>query len=59
MFKEIITAEGAALQAGVAFFVTFSVFFLIMIRAWHVHRDSDDHVANLPLEGDSETSHTH
>ncbi len=59
MFKDIITAEGAALQAGVAFFVTFSVFFLIMIRAWSVHREDDDRVANLPLEDDSETSHTH
>ncbi|MBT8037030.1 MAG: hypothetical protein KJO21_05755 [Verrucomicrobiae bacterium] len=58
MFKEIVTDEGAALQAGVAFFITFSVFFLIMFRAWRVRRD-DDHVANLPLEGDSETSHTH
>ncbi len=59
MFKEIVTAEGAAIQAGVAFFVTFSVFFLIMFRAWHAHRDSDDRVANLPLEDDSDTTHTH
>jgi len=59
MFKDIITSEGAAVQAAVAFFVTFSVFFLIMIRAWSVRRTDDDRVANLPLEDDSETSHTH
>ncbi|MEJ6573146.1 MAG: hypothetical protein QNL39_14285 [Akkermansiaceae bacterium] len=39
MFKDIITAEGAALQAGVAFFVTCSVFFLIMIRVWSVRSE--------------------
>ena len=54
MFKDIVTDEGAVIQAGVAFFVTFSVFLLIIIRAWRVRRE-DDHVANLPLEGDSET----
>lgn len=59
MFKEIVTDKGAVLQASVAFFVTFSVFFLIMIRAWRVRRADDDRVANLPLEDDSETSHTH
>lgn len=59
MFKEIVTDDGAALQATIAFFITFSVFALIIIRAWRVRRDDDDRVANLPLEGDSETSHTH
>ncbi len=58
MFKDIVTDDGAALQASVAFFVTFSVFLLIIIRAWRARRD-DDHVAHLPLEEDSETSHTH
>lgn len=59
MFKDIVTSEGATLQAAVAFFVTFSVFLLIMIRAWRMRRENDDHVANLPLESDSETSHNH
>ncbi|MCP5536477.1 MAG: hypothetical protein H7A51_09630 [Akkermansiaceae bacterium] len=59
MFKAIVTDEGAVVQASVAFFLTFSVFFLIMIRAWRVRRVDDDRVANLPLEDDSETSHTH
>ncbi len=58
MFKGIVTDEGAALQAGVAFFLTFSVFLLIIIRAWRARRD-DDRVAHLPLDDDSETSHTH
>lgn len=58
MFKDIVTDDGAVLQASVAFFVTFSVFLLIIIRAWRARRD-DDRVAHLPLEEDSETSHTH
>ena len=56
MFKDIVTDEGAVIQAAVAFFLTFFVFFLIMLRAWRIRRKDDDRVANLPLENDSVTS---
>ncbi len=56
MFKNIVTDSNAALQAIIAFTVTFSVFFLIMLRAWFVRKSDDDRVANLPLEDDSATS---
>ncbi len=56
MIKNIIPDSNAAFQAIIAFFVTFSVFFLIMLRAWFVKKSDDDRVAHLPLEDDSATS---
>ncbi len=59
MFKYITVDNGAFVQALIAFIVTFSVFALVMFRAWRMRSDESDHVANLPLNHDSETEHTH
>ncbi len=58
MFKNIVPDDGAALQALVAFIITFAVFSMIMLRAWHMRREDSDHMSSLPLEDDSETHHT-
>ena len=58
MFKNIIPDDSAALQAFVAFVITFAVFALIMIRAWHMRMDDSDKMSRLPLEGDSENNHS-
>lgn len=54
MPKNIIPDDGAALQALVAFIITFSVFALIMLRAWFMHREDSEHMSALPLDRDSE-----
>jgi len=59
MFKSIILDHGAAAQAIVAFVITSSVFGLIILRTWRMKKEDSAHLANLPLDSDSETSHTH
>ena len=58
MFKNIVPDDGAAIQAIVAFIITFAVFSLIMLRAWHMRLDDSDKMSRLPLEGDSENHHS-
>ena len=57
MFKDIVHSDGAALQALVAFIITFAVFALIMLRAWRMRIDDTEKMSRLPLEGDSENHH--
>ena len=57
MLKNIVPDDGAALQALVAFIITFAVFSLIMLRAWRMRIDDSDKMSRLPLEGDSENNH--
>lgn len=58
MFKYIVIDNGALFQALVAFVLTFSVFLIIMLRAWKMRRSEADHLASLPLDNDSD-SETH
>lgn len=58
MLKNIVPDDGAALQALVAFIITFAVFSLIMLRAWHMRREDSERMSSLPLEGDSENHPT-
>ena len=58
MFKNIVPDDGAALQALVAFIITFAVFSMIMLRAWHMRREDANRMSNLPLDDSSETHHT-
>ena len=54
MLKNIVPDDGAALQAIVAFIITFAVFSLIMLRAWRMRSEDSEKMSRLPLEGDSE-----
>lgn len=54
MFKYIILDNGGQLQGLVAFIISFSIFGYIMLRAWKMRKEEADHLANLPLENDSE-----
>lgn len=58
IFKDIVLDSGGRTQGLVAFFLSFIVFSFIMVRAWRSRRDDEDHVTHLPLNNDSETSHT-
>jgi hypothetical protein len=59
MFKSIILDHGAAAQAILAFAITSSVFGLIILRTWRMKKEDSLHLANLPLDDDSEKQHTH
>jgi len=59
MFKSIILDHGAAAQAILAFFITASVFGLIILRTWRMKKEDSLHLANLPLDDDSKKQHTH
>ena len=59
MFKSIILDHGAAALAILAFAITASVFGLIILRTWRMKKEDSAHLSNLPLDGDSETPHTH
>ncbi|NWK56728.1 hypothetical protein HW115_13980 [Verrucomicrobiaceae bacterium N1E253] len=58
IFKDIVLDSGGKTQGLVAFFLSFIVFSFIMVRAWRARRDDEKHVASLPLNNDTETSHT-
>lgn len=53
MFKYIVIDNGALFQALLAFVLTFSVFLIIMLRAWKMRSSEADHLASLPLDNDS------
>lgn len=55
MPKNIIVDNLAFLQALAAFILTFSIFLVIMIRAWKMRQGESDHMANLPLNDDDDT----
>jgi len=55
MPKNIIVDNHAMWQALAAFIVTFSVFVVIMIRAWKMRQRESDHMSSLPL-GDDDAS---
>ena len=59
MFKSIILDHGATAQAILAFAITSSVFGLIILRTWRMKKEDSLHLANLPLDDDSESPHTH
>jgi len=54
LFKNIVLDNGGQLQGIVAFILSFSIFGYIMVRAWKMRKTEADHLANLPLENDSE-----
>lgn len=54
MLKNIVPDDSAALQALVAFIITFAVFSLVMLRAWRMRKSDSEKMSRLPLEGDSE-----
>ena len=54
MFKYITIDHGAFLQGLIAFVITASVFALVMHRAWRMRGEESDHLANLPLDQDTQ-----
>jgi hypothetical protein len=58
MFKHIIIDNHALIQGLVAFILSFTIFAYIMVKAWRMRKEDATHLANLPLDTDTETSHT-
>ncbi len=58
MFKDIVPDDGAALQALVAFIITFAVFSIIIFRAWHMRSEEATRMSSLPLDDEPKTNHT-
>lgn len=58
MFKNILLDNHALIQGTVAFFLSFTIFGYIMVKAWRMRREDASHLASLPLDNDTETSHT-
>lgn len=58
IFKDIVIDRDGVAQGLIAFILSFAIFSFVMVRAWRARRDDEDHVANLPLDNDSENSHT-
>lgn len=58
MFKNIIIDNHALIQGSVAFFLSFSIFAYIMVKAWGMRSEDASHLASLPLDNDTENSHT-
>ena len=52
MPKNIIVDNQAFWQALAAFILTFSVFVVIMVRAWKMRKGESDHMSSLPLDDD-------
>ncbi len=53
MPKNIIVDNAAFWQALAAFVLTFSIFVVIMIRAWKMRKGESDHMSSLPLDDDA------
>lgn len=53
MFKRMFIENWDGWTAGIAFFVTFSIFSWFVIRAVRMRKEEADQLAGLPLEEDS------
>lgn len=59
MPKNIIVDNAALWQALAAFTLTFSIFVVIMVRAWKMRKNESDHMSSLPLDDDDTDAISH
>lgn len=57
MFKRIIYEDWASYIPIISFWLTFSVFLAISLRALFMRKEKIQHMGNLPLEDDHSTTH--
>lgn len=57
MFKRILHEEWADIVPIIAFFFTFTIFVVAIVRSVRMKKATREHLSSLPLEDDSTTTH--
>lgn len=57
MFKRILHEEWANIVPIIAFFFTFTIFVVAIVRSFRMKKSTREHMSALPLEDDSTTTH--
>jgi hypothetical protein len=52
MLRRVTFEEWQAIITIAAFFLFFTIFLILSIRAWRMRKSEREHMSNLPLEAD-------